>query len=325
MPFVSSSIYKKALQLAISEGLSTELLGENHTLNLTDAYVPMTSLLDVYELAEDHLAPNFGLRQGKQLNSNDYGTLGLSWKTCLEAIDVLRNVKRYMVLVTNDGSISLSENASTITLTLDRDVYQKGVKTTIEVPFVMLLEVIKEVTGKQIIPLEVCFKHSISMVEDFAEYFGCPVHSNSKENTITFDAKSLNITTLKADRFIHDFITQRMEEEKKKLSEKGDELTEEINKILKESMASGIPSLAQIGDYLGISGRTLKRRLSDRNLTFRDLVQKNREETAIQLLSQTSQSIGEIAFLTGFSEQSAFNRAFKKWTGQTPNDYRKTL
>ena len=59
MPFVSSSIYKKALQLAIREGLSTELLGENHTLNLTDAYVPMTSLLDVYELAEDQIAPRF--------------------------------------------------------------------------------------------------------------------------------------------------------------------------------------------------------------------------------------------------------------------------
>ncbi len=324
MPFVSSSIYKKALQLALSEGLSTDLLGESHTLNLTDTYVPMTSLLDVYELAENHLAPNFGLRQGKQLNSNDYGTLGLSWKTCLHALDVLRNVKRYMVLVTNDGSIDLSENASTITLTLDRDVYRKGIKTTIEAPFVMLLEVIKEVTGKQIKPLKVSFKHSISRVEDFEAYFDCPVHSKSKENAMTFDTEALNITTLKADRFIHDFITLRMEEEKKKLFKKGDELTEEINTILKESMASGIPSLSQMSDYLGISARTLKRRLSERDLTFRDLVQKNRQETAVSLLSTSSQSIGEIAFLTGFSEQSAFNRAFKKWTGQTPNDYRKS-
>ncbi|WMI64778.1 helix-turn-helix domain-containing protein [Aestuariibaculum sp. YM273] len=323
MPFVSSSIYKKALQLVISEGLSTELLGNHYPLKQTDAYVPMTSLLDVYELAEEHLLPNFGLRQGKQLNSNDYGTLGLSWKTCLQAIDVLRNVKRYMVLVTNDGSIDLSENTSTITLTLDRDVYRKGVKTTIEVPFVMLLEVINEVTGKKINPIEVCFKHDSSNLEDFIAYFGCHVKSNARVNSIKFDSKTLQIATLKADRFIHDFLTQRMEEEKKKLSQKEDELTEEINTILKESMASGIPSLTQIGDYLGISGRTLKRRLSDRNLTFRDLVQKNREQTAIELLSQTSQSIGEIAFLTGFSEQSAFNRAFKKWTGQTPNQYRK--
>ena len=164
---------------------------------------------------------------------------------------------------------------------------------------------------------------NITNIKDFTEYFGCPVYSKAEENSITFDAETLKITTLKADRFIHDFLTQRMEEEKKELSQKEDELTEEINKILKESMASGIPSLTQIGDYLGISGRTLKRRLSDRDLTFRDLVQKNRKETAISLLSNSSRSIGEIAFLTGFSEQSAFNRAFKKWTGSTPNQYRK--
>lgn len=325
MPFVSSSIYIKAIELALKEGLPSKLLGRHYPLNKGNTYVPMTSLLEVYEIAEEHLLPNFGLRQGKQLNSNDYGTLGLSWKTSLEASDVLRNVKRYMVLVTNDGTIDIHENASTITLTLDRDIYRKGIKTTIEAPFVMLLEVIKEVTGRQVKPTKVCFKHSISVLEDFTDYFRCPVYSNAEENSITFDAEILKITTLKADRFIHDFLTQRMDEEKKELSQKEDELTEEINKILKESMASGIPSLTQIGDYLGISGRTLRRRLSDRDLTFRDLVQKNRKETAISLLSNSSQSIGEIAFLTGFSEQSAFNRAFKKWTGQTPNDYRKSL
>ncbi|MAU70720.1 MAG: hypothetical protein CML04_01370 [Pseudozobellia sp.] len=323
MPFVSSSIYIKAIELALREGLSPKLLGEHYPINRTGIYVPMASLLEVYELAEENLPPNFGLRQGKQLKTTDYGTLGLSWRTCLQAIDVLRNVKRYMVLVTNEGSIDLREGASTISLTLDRHIYRKGIKTTIEAPFVMLLDVIKEATGKQIKPVKVCFKHNITNIKDFTEYFGCPVYSKAEENSITFDAETLKITTLKADRFIHDFLTQRMEEEKKELSQKEDELTEEINKILKESMASGIPSLTQIGDYLGISGRTLKRRLSDRDLTFRDLVQKNRKETAISLLSNSSRSIGEIAFLTGFSEQSAFNRAFKKWTGSTPNQYRK--
>jgi AraC-like DNA-binding protein len=75
-------------------------------------------------------------------------------------------------------------------------------------------------------------------------------------------------------------------------------------------MSSGIPSIVQVGEYLGMSARTLKRRLSERNLSFRELIQKNQQETATQLLTTTSQSIGEIAFLTGFSEQSAFNRAF---------------
>jgi AraC-like DNA-binding protein len=73
-----------------------------------------------------------------------------------------------------------------------------------------------------------------------------------------------------------------------------------------------------------MSARTLKRRLSEKGLTFRDYVQKIQREVAVDLLTNSTQSMVEIAFQTGFSEQSAFNRAFKRWTGQSPVEYRKS-
>jgi AraC-like DNA-binding protein len=71
-----------------------------------------------------------------------------------------------------------------------------------------------------------------------------------------------------------------------------------------------------------MSERTLYRRLSDDGLTFRDVVREAQERLACELLTASDCSIAEIAFLTGFAEQSTFTRAFKRWAGQAPARYR---
>jgi AraC-like DNA-binding protein len=97
----------------------------------------------------------------------------------------------------------------------------------------------------------------------------------------------------------------------------------EIIRLITEALPSGIPSIIQVAEYLGLSARTLNRRLADKGLTFRELVQNIQQDEARNLLRNPGLSMGEIAFQTGFSEQSAFNRAFKRWTGLSPADYRK--
>jgi AraC-like DNA-binding protein len=74
---------------------------------------------------------------------------------------------------------------------------------------------------------------------------------------------------------------------------------------------------------LNMSGRTLQRRLSDQGLSFHGLVDECRRQLAERLLSQTRHSLSEVPFLTGFSEQSAFTRAFRRWAGTTPGSYRR--
>jgi AraC-like DNA-binding protein len=96
-----------------------------------------------------------------------------------------------------------------------------------------------------------------------------------------------------------------------------------VQLLIREALPSGIPSVLQIGRHMGMSGRTLKRRLAENGLTFRSLIQRTQEDIARSLLRNSDCSIGEIAFQAGYSEQSAFNRAFKRWTGQPPLEFRK--
>jgi AraC-like DNA-binding protein len=83
--------------------------------------------------------------------------------------------------------------------------------------------------------------------------------------------------------------------------------------------------MAEIAHGLGLSARSFHRRLSDHGMNFQTLTEQTRRDLAEGLLQDESRSLAEIAFLTGFSEQSAFTRAFKRWVGTTPASYRKDM
>ena len=95
--------------------------------------------------------------------------------------------------------------------------------------------------------------------------------------------------------------------------------------LIKDALPSGIPSIVQVAEHMGMSNRTLTRRLAENGVTFRDLIKATQEEESKKLLAKEGLSIADIAFQTGFSEQSAFNRAFKRWTGLSPMEYKKSV
>ena len=80
--------------------------------------------------------------------------------------------------------------------------------------------------------------------------------------------------------------------------------------------------MEDVARRLAMSERTLHRRLSERGLTFKSLVDSTRRHVAENLLRDSRYTATEVAFLTGFSEQSAFTRAFRRWAGQTPRSFR---
>lgn len=91
------------------------------------------------------------------------------------------------------------------------------------------------------------------------------------------------------------------------------------------ALSEGLPKMADIARKLGLSARSFHRRLAEHGLSFQTLTEETRREIATAMLQDERYSLFEVAFLTGYSEQSAFNRAFKRWMGMTPAAYRKSL
>lgn len=104
-----------------------------------------------------------------------------------------------------------------------------------------------------------------------------------------------------------------------------DDIVKSVGQAIEEELRGGSPQLESVAKRLAMSPRTLQRRLRERGVLFNDLLDAARFRAAKTYLAQRDVAGTEVAFLLGFVEQSSFNRAFKRWSGQTPTEYRRRL
>ncbi len=325
--YTSIHLYRKMMDCALKEGVSVDFLNK---LNppyraLEDIKaVPAEEFFTLHEKLDKLLGPGFAVRVGQQMIIEDYGVLGLSWRTCSKAVEIFERSERYFKLLSNTYVFKVDQQTDICFVQLNRDAYRRGVALSNEATFSATVVVLKAMTETDINPIEVAFQHAApNNLKSYEEAFDCLVLFKQKKNYIAYRKADITIPTAKADDSINAFLLARVEEETKGVEISPSQIVIDVRKLIEDALPSGIPSITEVGQHLGMSSRTLTRRLVEGNITFRQLIKNTQEEIAKKLLRSSDHSVGEIAFLTGFSEQSAFNRAFKKWTAQTPSEYRK--
>ncbi len=151
--------------------------------------------------------------------------------------------------------------------------------------------------------------------------FGCPVLFNEQDNSIYFDAKLLDRSSLHAESELLELHEQLANKHVAKLERQ--DVVVQVNKIIAELLETGTVNLEVVAERMDIKPRSLRSKLTDANTNFNQLYSDYRCHLAKRLLVCTEESIDEIVYLTGFSEPSTFYRAFKRWTDTTPVEYRK--
>jgi AraC-like DNA-binding protein len=101
-----------------------------------------------------------------------------------------------------------------------------------------------------------------------------------------------------------------------------DDVIAQVRRKLLACFPAGVPTQATVARALGMSSRTLHRRLADAATSFEKLLDDTRRELAVEYLRRSDYSVGEVAYLLGFAETSSFNRAFRRWTGRSPSEFR---
>ena len=153
-------------------------------------------------------------------------------------------------------------------------------------------------------------------------HFACPIGWGATLFEIAFEAALLDVPLPRSDPRLFGYLARRAEELLAQLPSDAtwsDRARREIGALL----ADGEPRLAQVAQRLGVSERTLHRRLDEEGTGFATLVDEARRARALLLLDDRSLSASEIAFLLGYTEPAAFFRAFKRWTGETPQTWRR--
>ena len=185
-----------------------------------------------------------------------------------------------------------------------------------------LVQWIKLATGTDWTPQQVRFEHiqpdSISL---YQEFFRAPLMFKQPANELIFDADQLDLPIQEADNSLCEMLERYAQEKLSKLPHSKSFL-DNVRHIIIQKLGSGEISLAKIAKALGYAPRTLQRKLGDADVSYQQLLDEIRQELSIHYLGEGQIAISEVAFLLGFSEASAFHRAFRRWTGTSPREFR---
>ena len=190
----------------------------------------------------------------------------------------------------------------------------------VEAIFTGLVLSLRQMSDRNIAPVSVQLsRHRPRLVPAFEAFFGCPVVPGSVD-AIVFDRSSLE----RAERWSDPTVGQRFYDEfERRVRAAGDPFASAVRSSIEALVGSRTFSQARLAKLLGMSARSLQRRLRERELSYQKLVTEVRKGSAQRLLADRARSIAEIASTLGY-DLSAFNRAFRSWTGMSPSDYRKT-
>lgn len=187
---------------------------------------------------------------------------------------------------------------------------------------VAVLKFFSFVTDGAFLPREVHFSHSpLGDLREYERVFGCAVRFDMPSVGIIFNRPLLDLPSAHHEPELLQ-LHERLASEQIARLEKQD-LVGQVSRLIAELLESGNANLEEVAARLGIKPRQLRTKLADAGTNFNQLVAEYRCRLAKRLLAGTDESIDEIVYLTGFSEPSTFYRAFKRWVGMTPIEYRR--
>ena len=253
------------------------------------------------------------LRVGASMRCDDYGAFGFAWKTATTLAGSYERAEQFGRRLTNVSTYTIETVPEGGLLHLHRSGERHlGLRLSNEATLASVASISHEVSRA------VYFRHEAPARTIAHEaHFGCPVHFGADRDALLISAERLEAKNRLSDQGLSAYFDRHLKEEIANRAREGT-LDQQVRHVVAQRLSDGVPTLSGVAESLGIGARTLQRRLSDGGQSFQSVVDAARRELSHQLLRETDYSLAEIAFLTGFAEQSGFTR----WSGQTPRSYR---
>ncbi len=273
------------------------------------------------ELTRD---PAFALHLGENSKVEDAGIISLVIMNAATLGGMYSRIKRYIHLVAESDRIEIIEQGQHAHLRYTIEVPEFFTTYAIERSFAMALNWSRLFIGKKFEPIEIHFQYQAP--EYLAEYqrvFNTSMKFEQEYNAIVFDKHYLELPNNDYNHYLDTIIREQADNLLHKLSS-NDNLIQQTYKLIVHYLPTGDLTVDKISSELNMSRRTLARKLKDEGVSFQDLVEQTKKNLSKNYLQQNDISINDIAYMLGFSETSAFSRAFKRWFGDNPQSFRKT-
>lgn len=287
------------------------------------SYEQWWSLLD--ELDTTLAIPALGLEIGRCVKVEHCGVLGYLFRTSQNLATALACYQRFERLMYAGGKVS-TELKGKQSLSLIWDP-QHGYSSQLSDALLLssMTNVIREVLSPAAFnPINIAFTQSIPDKEIglYETFFGCPVSQQQQQLSMTFNFDDLERPIPEQDQTLHQLLDQQAQEKLQRVPE-DDLFMADLRDTLERCLHEGKPQASYLAQQVRVSERTLHRRLKAKQCLYRELLKDVRQALAIRYLTDEQLTLTEVSLLLGYSEQSAFSRAFSSWFGNTPSEFRR--
>jgi AraC-like DNA-binding protein len=282
-----------------------------------------SKLMNLWDVAVEATGdPCIGLAVGFSLRPTSYHALGYSWMASQTLREALERLSRYYrVIVTVPLQVDLTESGDHYELEV---IYPDPRYPSPPIPLdsflASIVRLCRTATSPHFHPIEVWVNHQdFDRADEYVKQFDAPVRFNMDRNVLFFDKQALdaplpgdNIELVKANDKVAEQYLENLDPS---------HIATDVRKLLIDLLPTGKANQQIIAKRLNKSVSTLQRQLSAEGKTFREIQDDTRQTLAEEYVRDGKHSLAQIAYLLGFSDQSNFSRAFKRWSGATPSEF----
>jgi AraC-like DNA-binding protein len=294
------------------------------TLHLGQAHVSTAQyfalLNGLEELTGD---PTLGLRMVREVDTAIHPPSSLAAFYARDYRDGLARLARFKRLCMPER-LQIIEQGSDCLITMEWPFAADAEPLiSVDITFASLVELGHRATGKTIVPRRIELARAGPVRQAHQDYFACPIRMDAARNLLVLDRADLDRPFPGHNPEMLAMLTPALGAALGELDAQSS-TTAQVMVILKRNLASGQPSLSDIAGTLGMSERSLQRRITEEGSTFRTLLGEARRDLGKRLLADPATDIDEVACLLGYQDITSFYRAFREWEGMAPSRWRVT-
>jgi len=283
-----------------------------------------SSLLDLaFEKAISLIPdPVFALRSAECWHPSNLGTLGYAWLSSGSLRTALRRIARYSRIIGQRMSANCKEDDHGLHFMFDHGRGDTVIGWVIaDYTLALIVDMCRTNFGPALTLESISLRRPLpENPAPYEDFFCCPVCFGAAIDGFVLARhiadRSLSTSNHELATTFDAILTEQLAEVS------SSDLVHRCRAHLLQELTSGEPSEEELAKALGMSRRTLQRKLGDLGLTYKGVLEKTRYDLALRYLDDPTKSVTDVTFLLGFSEQSAFSRAFKRWNGNAPTAYR---
>ena len=296
-----------------------------HQISDPNARFPTLRMQNLWRLAIEATGdPCFGLTAARQFQPAALQGLGFAWLASDTLRDALARLARYSRLINAVIDIRLEDVDNRVELIVrGPDAWPVSVPAAVDLGMAAFLQMCRITAGAAVNPVRVALQRPMpACAARFDEFFAAPIEYGAPDNRLCFDRQLIDSPLASAHPELARINDQTVVEYLARFDRAN--ITMQVRARIVEQLPDGAPHQDAIADALHVSSRSLQRKLKDEATSFRRLLEDTRRELAMQYIRESYRSIGEITYLLGFSEPGNFTRAFRRWTGRSPVEFRET-